>query len=145
MESFLGSDPRMKGSMQVATTRSGQTPILNPGSKGPNILTNRPLERSNLTIKDITIESDFKFRIDRKLAETLQIPTSEPVAWVTYREFTLAMFKLHKKLKNFYDKPTQTFDLSQYVTFRRWWPNHQRIGCDEIKTFLLNGGGISMT
>ncbi len=69
----------------------------------------------------------MKFKIDRKLAEVLQLPASVPgeaVAWVTYREFTLAMFKLHKKLKNFYDKPTQTFDLSQYVTFRRWWPNH---------------------
>ena len=109
---------------------------------------NRPLEqqRSTLSIKDITIESDLKFKIDRKLAEVLQMPStgSNATTWVTYREFTLAMFKLHKQVGNFYDKPTQTFDLSKYATFRRWWPNHQRIGCDEIKVFLLSGGHGNM-
>ena len=128
---MFGQDPRLKIMQKPAEpfiplTRSGS-------SSGQTV--NRPLEmqRQSLSIADITIQSDLKFKIDEKLAEVLHLQTK----WVTYREFTLALFKFHKVVGNFYDKPTQTFDLSQYAVFRRWWPNHQRIGCDDIKNFLL--------
>ena len=57
---------------------------------------------SNLTLADITITSDLKFKIDDKLADVLHLPSK----WVTYREFTLAFFKFHKTVGNFYDKAT---------------------------------------
>ena len=138
VESIFGSDPRVKA-MNLKSTEQA-LPLTRSGSGfGGQIVApvNRPLEmkkQNNLSLNDITIQSDLKFKIDQKLSEVLHVPSN----WVTYREFTLAFFKFHKTVGNFYDKPTQTFDLSKYQVFRRWWPNHQRIGCDDIKAFLLN-------
>jgi hypothetical protein len=91
------------------------------------------MQRKPLTATDININSDMKFKIDDKLVEVLKLQSK----WITYRDFTLALFKFHKTVGNFYDKPTQTFDISLYQTFRRWWPNQARIGQEDIKTFLL--------
>jgi len=60
------------------------------------------MQRQTLSVNDISINSDLKFKIDEKLCDVLVLPTR----WVTYREFTLALFKFHKKVGNFYDKPT---------------------------------------
>ena len=77
-------------------------------------------------MSDITMDSPLKFKIPKKLQDLLRLSDQR----VTYKDFSLGLFKFHKQVGNFYDRATQTFDLQRYSVFRQYWPSHGRIGCD---------------
>ena len=71
-----------------------------------------------LRVEDIKVESTYKFKIDKKLAEQLGLE-----AVVTYKEFTIGLLKFHKSVMNFYDKQTNTFNVGLYPSFRQFFPD----------------------
>ena len=90
-------------------------------------------QRANaLTVTDIKIDSKIRFRIDKRLADMIKVEID-----CTYREFTIALLKFHKVVKNFYDKATNTFNVGLYPKFRQYFPDQSKITSTDIKAFLL--------
>eukprot|EP00347_Sterkiella_histriomuscorum_P019087 403342999 len=130
IQSFLGADPRL----QVSSNQQADNVVSKPsGFLDVQKSAKNQVKSAELNLESINTENPHKFKINKKLQDILRIPEQR----VTYKDFTLALFRFHKQVGNFYDKPTSTFDLSKYPQFRVFWPNHSRIGQDDIKRYLL--------
>ena len=69
-------------------------------------------------IDDINIECTTRFKIDKLLAKQLEI--SE---WVTFKELVIGLLRYNKKVGDFYDRKTSSFNAYKYPFFTKFFPD----------------------
>jgi hypothetical protein len=78
----------------------------------------KTLEKS-VCIDDIDIDCKLRFKINKQLAEYLDIDQ-----WCSFREITLGFLKFNKKTKgDFYDRSTTSFNAYKYPFFLQFFPH----------------------
>lgn len=89
-------------------------------------------KKTVLTMEDINIECTTRFKIDKPLAKQLELDE-----WVTFKELVIGLLRYNKKVGDFYDKKSSSFNASKYPFFTRFFPDAARITNNEIKKYLL--------
>ena len=70
-------------------------------------------------IDDIDVKSKVRFKIDKELADFLQIDE-----WCSFREITLGLLKFNKLTGgDFYDRQTVSFNAYKYPYFLKFFPS----------------------
>ena len=97
----------------------------------PPVICAKP-RKTVLTLDDIGIECTVRFKIDKLLAKQLELDD-----WVTFKELVIGLLRYNKKVGDFYDKKTSSFNAFKYPFFTKFFPDASRITNTEIKKYLL--------
>jgi hypothetical protein len=108
------------------TISTSQMPV-NP----PSVTAQKP-RKNVITINDINIDCTVRFRIDKQLAKQLELDE-----WVTFKELVVGMLRYNKKVGDFYDKKTSSFNAYKYPFFTKFFPDCAMITNTEIKKYLI--------
>jgi hypothetical protein len=85
-----------------------------------------------LTLDEITTECPVKFHIEKQLATYLEI-----TEWCSFKDITIGFLRFNKKVGDFYDRKTLSFNAYKYPFFLRFFPDLAMITSADLKRYLL--------
>lgn len=94
----------------------------------PTAPSKQTIQKPVTSVADINTECKTRFKIDKGLADYLDLEQ-----WCTFKEVTIGLLRFNKKVKDFYDRHSSSFNAFKYPVFLRYFPNQSKITSADLK------------